>query len=515
MKFVRGDIDGFFGLFIDNLLQLMLIKALCENVCGFPADMVNRVILPGAALSILGGNAFYYWQAKKLMASTGRDDITALPYGINTVSMLAYIFFVMGPVYWQTQDVSLAWQVGLFACFMSGVIEILGAFCADWLRRVTPRAALLSALAGIAITFIAVGYVFRIFAYPSIAIVPMVLILVTYAGKARMPGGLPGGMVAVLLGIALTFVMKSLGFTSWTAPPETYTSALYLPGTSSELFTFIFSKEGWRYMGVIIPMGLFNVIGSLQNLESAEAAGDSFPSKPSLLANGLGTMVAAFFGSPFPTTIYIGHPAWKAMGARAGYSLINGLVIVVLCLIGGITLILQYVPIEVTLGILLWIGITITGQAFEAVPKKHFIAVAIGLIPCMAAWALYLIEQSVMVAGNMTVPLMDLVESFKARDIYLHGIISLERGFLISSMIYSAILVKIVERQFLSASAWFGVACGAAFFGMIHAYTLQPTGIHYKLGIMAAPDFVLAYALCAILLILIHYMQKKQADAPA
>lgn len=32
--FVRGDIDGFFGLFVDNLLQLMLVAVLCTTVGG-------------------------------------------------------------------------------------------------------------------------------------------------------------------------------------------------------------------------------------------------------------------------------------------------------------------------------------------------------------------------------------------------------------------------------------------------------------------------------------------------
>ncbi|MAG16645.1 MAG: hypothetical protein CMJ21_01090 [Phycisphaerae bacterium] len=29
--FVRGDIDGFFGLFVDNLVQLLLIDQLCRH----------------------------------------------------------------------------------------------------------------------------------------------------------------------------------------------------------------------------------------------------------------------------------------------------------------------------------------------------------------------------------------------------------------------------------------------------------------------------------------------------
>lgn len=97
--FCPGDIDGFFGLFIDNLLQLMLIQVLCTGVCGLDPAFVSGRILPGAALSVLLGNAFYAWQAKRLAEREGRPHTTALPYGINTVSLFAFVFLVMGPVY--------------------------------------------------------------------------------------------------------------------------------------------------------------------------------------------------------------------------------------------------------------------------------------------------------------------------------------------------------------------------------------------------------------------------------
>src|SRR5437879_5744701 len=100
--FVRGDLDGFFGLFLDNLLQLMVISVLGTTVCGFPPELINGRILPGAALSILVGNLFYAWQAKRLALQTGRSDVTALPYGINTPSVVAFIFLIMGPIYQQT-----------------------------------------------------------------------------------------------------------------------------------------------------------------------------------------------------------------------------------------------------------------------------------------------------------------------------------------------------------------------------------------------------------------------------
>lgn len=499
--FVRGDIDGFFGLFIDNLLQLMLIAVLCQHVCGFPAELVTGRVLPGAAVSILIGNLFYAWQARELMRKTGRKDVTALPFGINTPSLVAYIFLIMGPIYQETKDSNLAWQAGLFACLLSGVMESAGAFVGDWVRRNTPRAALLSALAGVAITFIAMGFIFQIFASPAIAILPMMMILVTYASRIRLPGGVPGGLVAVLTGVALAWVLRALGFPYFEPSPERYVFAIHTPTpVPTDLFALLTSATSWKYMAVIFPMGLFNVIGSLQNLESAEAAGDRYETRPSLLANGIGTLAASLFGSPFPTTIYIGHPAWKAMGARAGYSVLNGLVVTILGLIGGIILVLKVVPLEATLGILLWIGIIITAQAFQAVPKSHALAVAFGLIPSLAAWALQLVDTALRKAGQT---LFEAVPAF-GKDLYIQGVIALSQGFLLSSMVLAAILVFVIDRQFLKASGWALVAALLSLVGLIHAYELTPSGVQNEFGLAAAPQFAIMYALGALFLLLLH-----------
>ena len=48
--FVRGDVDGFFGLALDNLVQLLLIDALCRTVLGMPPELLYGRILPGAAV---------------------------------------------------------------------------------------------------------------------------------------------------------------------------------------------------------------------------------------------------------------------------------------------------------------------------------------------------------------------------------------------------------------------------------------------------------------------------------
>jgi len=504
--FVRSDVDGFFGLFIDNLLQLMLVLTLCPVICGFSIDFIAEKILPGAALSILAGNLFYSWQAYRLAKKTGRNDITALPYGINTPSLVAFIFLIMGPIYQETKNANLAWQAGLFACFLSGVMEVLGAFVAGPLRRHTPRAALLSALAGIAITFIALGFIFQIFASPLIAIIPTILILANYASGVKFPIGLPGGLVAILIGTGLAWLF---GSNVGQQAPQPFQFGLHLPvPVPRDLFALLSDPLGWKYFSIILPMGLFNIIGSLQNLESADAGGDHFETRPSLLANGIGSLVAAFFGSAFPTTIYIGHPGWKAMGARIGYSALNGFVIALLCVFGGVTLLLKFVPIGATLGILLWIAVIITAQAFQEIPKKHALAVALGLIPSLAAWSLFLVETSLRVGGSS---LAAAAPKFGS-ELFIYGIIALNQGFILSAMVLSAILVYIIERKFISAAGWTLAAGVLSALGLIHAYELTETGIQNKFGIWAAPKFAIAYFGAALVLLALHFLNRGKGS---
>ncbi|HUO10151.1 MAG TPA: NCS2 family permease [Phycisphaerae bacterium] len=512
---VRGDIDGFFGLFVDNLLQLMLI-ILLGPLCGLSAEFTTGTILPGAAVSLLVGNLFYAWQARQLAKQTGRADITALPYGINTVSLIAFVFLIMAPVYRENVAAlgekaagHLAWQVGLYATLFCAVMEIIGAFLADFVRRNTPRAALLSALAGIAITFIAMGFIFRLFANPLLAIVPLFIILISYAGRMKLPFGLPAGLVAVIVGTLIAWMAHLFGHDLFAPPPICATVGLHLPKPAiTDAFALILSPLGLKYMAIIFPMGLFNIIGSLQNLESAEAAGDRFPTKPSLLVNGLGSLAAACFGSPFPTTIYIGHPGWKAMGARSAYSTLNGLAITALCLSGGIGMVLHIIPIDVTLGILLWIGIIITAQAFQEVPKSHALAVAVGLIPALAAWALYLMESTARASGgNLYAPAT--LSALTADDLYIHGILTLSQGYILTSILLAASVVHIIERHFQRAAGWLLLAALFSFVGLIHSYTLTPNGPAPNFTPPAAWQFALTYAIVAVIMLLLHFTRDK------
>jgi adenine/guanine/hypoxanthine permease len=547
--FVRRDLDGFFGLFIDNLVQLLLIVNLCAFRCGMTGDAavwIYQHILPGAAVSILIGNLFYAWQARRLALRTGRYDVTALPYGINTPSLVVYVLFVMGPTYDQAiqagansvEAARQAWLMGLIACLGSGVIELTGSFVAGAVRRRTPRAALLSTLAGIAIGFIAMQFALEIYSKPLIAMAPLAIILLTYFSQVPFPWQLPGGLIAVATGTAIAWGLTGL-VAVWPAAPSWVQLSTMTPTAVSEslrmlglvwpkfdaplLWPLLQDPTQWLgYLSVIVPMGLFNLVGSLQNIESAEAAGDSYDTTSSLAVNGLGTLAAGLFGSCFPTTIYIGHPGWKALGARAGYSTLNGFVVTALCLTGSVGLVKAIVPFEAGVAIVLWIGIIITAQAFAATPEKHAPAVAVGLFPAIAAWGLNVVHGAFMASGGQTMQAVLTTNPQAAMDGYLlHGLLAIDRGYIFTCMIMAAISAFLIDRKFFTAAVWSLAAAAATGLGLMHAYQLRGNDVDF-LFIMATPHpdalafrpwpIVLGYALMAIVLFGFGMLQRRAGE---
>jgi AGZA family xanthine/uracil permease-like MFS transporter len=504
--FVPNDIDGFFGLFVDNLCQLIVVVGLCPFISGLKVEFVVSHILPGIAVSLVAGNLFYAWQARRLSRLTGKP-VTALPFGVNTVSLFAFIFLILGPVYHETNNAELAWKVSLAAGFLGGIIEIVTSFFGDWVRKHTPRAALLSTLAGVAITFISMGFIFQIFSTPLVALFPALLVLIGYAGRVRWPFGLPTGLIAVIFGTTAAWLLRGFHFTETPLWPTSHLT-LYAPvPIVGEVFALLVDPHVWRYAAIFVPMAVLNVIGSIMNLESAEAAGDKFNTRSSLMVNGCSAVIGVFFGNPFAPTIYIGHPGWKAMGARSGYSVMNAVAITLICLTGAMSYLIYFVPLEAILGILLWIGLIITAQAFQEVPKTHAPAVAIGFIPSLAAWVILLIQTTLQKAAP-GYTLQEAVEKFSP-DLYISGIISLAQGFMFIAIFFSAIIANVIDRKWRTAAIWCLIASAASASGIIHGFVFTPDGGYgpayfqrpaFSEDIPSGFDFALVYALTAVVL---------------
>ncbi len=497
--FVKGDFDGFIGLFIDNLTNLLIITGLSLAI-GMPAGLVFSKMLPGTAAAVLAGNIFYSWQAHRLAKKEGRSDVTALPYGINTVSLFAFFSLIIAPIYLRTNNADFAWKVGVISCFISGFFEGIGAFVGDRIRKMTPRAALLSTLAGIAITFIALDQTIKIWDRPIIAFIPLALIMAEYFSRVKLPFRIPAGLYALVIGSILAW--SSGAMDAGRLVESTRQVTFNLPGfVFLDVITSVNISEILPYLSISVPMGVLAFFGTLQNIESASAAGDTYPAMPTLAMNGIGTIVGALFGSPFPTTVYIGHPGWKGLGARSGYSIINGAVITIICFTGLMSVIVAAVPLEAGFPILLWIGVIITAQAFQSTPKSHAPAVAIGLMPAIASWGLGLLRQYIGSTGSYTTGEINGIIAQALPQ--LKGIIVFPEGALFSAMFLSAVAVCCIEKDFLKAFLWTLPLVIFSYFGLIHSHEI---GI--GMGGHVTPGYLLFGAV--FLLIYLYNRFRKQ-----
>lgn len=516
--FVRGDLDGFFGLMVDNLVQVLLIAAFCREILQFPDALVFGRILPGVAISLLFGNLYYAWQARRLAESTGRDDVTALPYGINTPSVFAYVFLVMLPVWLAGADLDpalraeRAWQAGLVACFLSGLIESAGSLIGPFIRRITPRAALLAALSGIAVTFISMDFALRIFRAPLVGLLGLGFVLAHYMSRKGLPFGLPAGGLAVIVGTVFAVITD---FPHPEIAVEAGALALPMPFVGDLIAGFRIEGIAGSW-SVILTMGLLNVVGTLQNVESAEAAGDSYEVRPTMVVNGIGTIVASLFGSCFPTTVYIGHPGWKAMGARSAYSAMNGIFWIVIVVGGLAAPIARFVPVEAGAAIVVWIAIIITAQAFQATPARHAPAVAFGLFPALAAWVVITTGNALRATG--VTPDAAAIQAIDGSGSFpITGALHLWSGFLFTATIWAAMGASLIDHRFRAAAGWSLAACALSSVGLIHGFSLEPTGPVETLGLGSAgwaiPACYLAFA--ALFLIQGARGESPGADASA
>jgi AGZA family xanthine/uracil permease-like MFS transporter len=475
--FVRGDLDGFLGVGLDNLVQLLIVAGLCQFVLGFSSALIYQAILPAIALSYLVGNIFYARQAYQLARRENRSDVCALPYGLNTPIMIAFAFLVMLPARNMAaaagapDPTHVAWQTGMAACFFSGTVEILIAFAADWLRRVTPAPALLATLAGIGLTFLTMGFLLQAAARPLVGLIALAVLLIMVFGRIRFRLGLTAVVVSVIVGTALSWLtgLAPVG------PSPLGQIGFYLPHVAVfDLLPLLAPKQLFPYLSVILPMSLLAGVASVQNIESAKAAGDSYSARSALIINGAGTIVGACLGSPFPLTIYIGHPGWKALGARAGYSVLNGIFIALLCLTGSTALIAWLIPEDAGLAIVIWVGLIIMLQAFEVVPARQWIAIVVGLMPALGAYISVLVKNALRsstspdAAASIFSP--EMLPVWHQHNLFLDGAFALEQGFVFTATIWSAMLYYVVERRFAAAAAWSSIAALLSLVGLIHTW---------------------------------------------
>ena len=483
---VPGDLNAFFGFGTNIIVNILTLTGLLRYVLKMPDALIFGRILPAVGLMLFLSTCYYAWLAYRLAVKTGRRDVCALPSGISVPHMFIVTFVIMMPILHATNDPVQAWEAGLTWVFVQSFVLMAGGFLAPLIRRITPRAALLGSLAGISITFISMSPAAQMVQVPVIGLTCFAIILIGWFGGLRYPFGLPAGLVALAFGTAIAWASNGFGLNYGHLSGGAVSNALTTFGFEIPIPAFGHTFAGFKFIGVLlvtaVPFGLYDLVEAMDNVESAEAAGDHFPTTRVLTADGVISLIGCLMGNPFINAVYIGHPGWKAMGGRIGYSAATGVMVLLLSWFGIVALLSAIVPVVAILPILLYIGMLIGSQAFQETPKSHAPAVIMAMIPQIAAWGKTLIDNALGAAG--TNPEAIGIDKLAQNGVLYHGLAVLGGGPTLAGVVLGAITVFLIERQFTRAAVTAAVGGVLTFFGFIHGEAI---------GIGSSPEVTVSY----------------------
>jgi AGZA family xanthine/uracil permease-like MFS transporter len=503
-----GDWNAFFGFGTNILVNMLVLTGLLRFVLKMPDSLVFGRILPALGLMMCLSTFYYAFLAYRLAQKTGRTDVCALPSGVSVPHMFIVTFVIMLPITLKTGDPMKGWAAGLVWVFFQSFILMIGGFIAPYIRKITPRAALLGTLAGVSVTFISMRPALEMYMTPQIGLICFAIILVSWFGGVKYMKGIPAGLVAIAAGMLIAWGSNLFGLGL---------GGLSIKGVGDAFASFGFSVplpaigqvfSGFEFLGIIlvtaIPFGIYDLVEAMDNVESAEAAGDEYPTTRVLTADGVVSLIGCLMGNPFINAVYIGHPGWKAMGGRIGYSAATGIMVVFLSWFGIISVMLALVPVVAISPILLYIGMLIGAQAFQTTPMKHAPAVVVALTPHLAAWAK--LQVDTMLGATVTAAQAvgglagDKVGEVKAaalaslpqQGVLYRGLEVMGGGSIIAGLILGAIAVFIIERDFVKASAFALAGAVLTYFGFMHGEAVGVGG-----GYGVTPGVALAYLVIA------------------
>lgn len=545
-----GDVNAFFGLMIDNVTVMVLLVGLITsstppadqkpNEYRFTPQFVMTHMIPGTALGVLLGDLVFTGMAFRLARRTGRDNVTAMPLGLDTPSTFPVAFLVLLETLHQARNrmhldheaaMQFAWHVGLVVLVLVGIFKVLLAPVGNAVRRLIPRAGLLGSLAAIALSLIAFLPLLLdgIAAVPLVGLISLVIILVSLVAGRPLPGKIPGALAAVGVGVGMYLACRSLGQIfnvplveelSLASPGQNWSPPRLIPAN----FTLSHDGEWWsrvlavalQKLPVILPFALATIVGGIDCTESAAAAGDEYDTRTVLLTEGIASLVAGLMGGVLQTTPYIGHPAYKAMGGRAAYTLVTALFVGFAGFFGWFDFLFAWLPKPAMFPILVFVGLEITAVSFRATPEPHYPALAIAFLPALA----YLI----------TVPLKQVLGPQLASPstaVMVQTLWCLANGFIVTSLLWSASLAALIDGALRKSAGFLATASVAAFFGVIHS-PLASEQIDLPWNVMAnfkglAFDAVkfqtpyhwsAAYALSALLVLALSYVRDANSNLP-
>lgn len=505
--FTAGDLNGFFGLMVDNVAVMGFLAGILTAV-GFPAKLVFTKMFPGTALGVLFGDLVYTWMAFRLAKKTGRNDVTAMPLGLDTPSTIGIAVTVLLPAFFMFKESGLtpeqaatsAWHVGMASMVMIGLIKLVFSFTGNFCQRLVPQAGLLGSLAGIGLALIGLLPMLEILSRPVVGVLALGLILYSLVAGIRMPFRIPGVAAAVAAGGLCYYAFGAAGLIAFEGPREMQLFwGLPIP-------TLAFLTEWTRaldFLPIAFPFAILTVVGGINVTESARVGGDDYNTRDILLVEALATLLAGVCGGVAQSTPYIGQPAYKAVGSRAGYTLMTGLFVGIGGMCGILPLVLNVLPMAVLAPILIFVALDIMIQAFQACPNRHAPAVALAYIPTVARVVQIFYDKNGLLMPDKWALVLEEAAKPGHHIPEAMVVVVLGNGFILTAMLWGGFMAELMDRKLKRSAGYLFVLAGLSFIGVIHS--VDPSGSMYLRpwelppGAIRIPyEFASAYALLGL-----------------
>jgi len=507
--FRAGDVNAFFALMFDNVANLVILFAILVGAFHFPRDLVLHRIVPGTAVGVLVGDLIYAWMARRLARRTGRGDVTAMPLGLNAPSVFGISFAILGPAYIVTGDAVLAWKIGMAVTVLIGVVKIGLSFAGNAVRSALPRAGLLGSIAGAGLALIAFLPLLKVVANPIVGFIALAIIFLTFVAGVRLPWGLPGAFVSAVVAVGLHYLLAALGVGPGAAagtPASSVALSLTIPWPTIQFLGGL--SLAWGYLPIALPFAVMTVIGGIDNTESAAAAGDEYDTRAIVATEGFCTLVAGLCGGVVESTPYIGHPAFKKMGAGAGYAVATALFVGLGGMLGYLPLLVDWIPAAAVAPILIYIGLEVLAQGVLATPPRHAPAVALAVLPSIGFLVSLEMRSVVAAAGPALANLTgELADTFRAVRL-------LGNGFIVTALLWGAAAAELIDHRFRRSAVYFFVAAVLCLFGVIHSSTAQGTFfLPWKIADSTPLAFAAAYALVGLVVLAATLLPRTRETA--
>jgi AGZA family xanthine/uracil permease-like MFS transporter len=181
----------------------------------------------------------------------------------------------------------------------------------------------------------------QMFMTPVIGVVCFAIILASWFGGVKYFKGVPAGLVAIAVGTVIAWGSNLFGLNyggmsvARASATRSRTSASRCRCRRSATSSAASSSR--RHPGHRDPVRHLRSGRGDGQRRKRRGRGRQLPDHAVLTADGVISLIGCLMGNPFINAVYIGHPGWKAMGGRIGYSAATGIMVLVLTWFGIIS----------------------------------------------------------------------------------------------------------------------------------------------------------------------------------